>query len=300
MKPTTPFLEVVPPLDPDPELERVLSAARTMAEPELVNRARVSAALQRALSPPSESSLPRSGEWPELLAPLASQVKAPAPLPAASRAVRAPLAWLLLGGAVIGSLGFWLGHGVGHAAGWSDALAARATEVNGAPLRSAPLSEPPPEPSSRSLTAAGSPTPAAPDGDGARASKPSDSVATVTSTSRAGASGTKRAGASAMRAPAPEARAMSFREVLEGLRRARQQLDNGQATLSLLLLSELDRGAGDLLGEEREVTRVLALCATGQDEAARRAAGQLSRQSPRSIYATRLSSSCVARAGDAD
>jgi hypothetical protein len=87
---------------------------------------------------------------------------------------------------------------------------------------------------------------------------------------------------------------MSFRQVLEQLRRARRLLDGGQATLSLLLLAELDRGAGELLREEREATRVLALCAAGEVEAARRSAAQLSETSPHSIYAPRLGDSCVA------
>lgn len=87
---------------------------------------------------------------------------------------------------------------------------------------------------------------------------------------------------------------MSFRQVLEQLRRARRSLEGGQATLTLLLLDELDRGAGELLREEREATRVLALCAAGEVAAARRAAAQLSDASPRSIYAMRLGESCVA------
>jgi hypothetical protein len=87
---------------------------------------------------------------------------------------------------------------------------------------------------------------------------------------------------------------MSFRQVLEQLRRARRLLDGGQATLSLLLLAELDRGAGELLREEREATRVLALCAAGEVDAARRTAAELSNANPRSIYAMRLGDSCVA------
>jgi hypothetical protein len=91
---------------------------------------------------------------------------------------------------------------------------------------------------------------------------------------------------------------MSFRQVLEQLRRARRSLEGGQATLALLLLDELDRGAGELLREEREASRVLALCAAGEVAAARRAAAQLSDASPRSIYAMRLGESCVASGQD--
>jgi hypothetical protein len=93
--------------------------------------------------------------------------------------------------------------------------------------------------------------------------------------------------------PPPAPPALNFREVLEQLRRAREQLRNGQATMSLLVLSELDRSAGEVLREERETTRVLALCSAGQDKAAREAAARLEQLSPRSIYATRLANSCV-------
>jgi hypothetical protein len=86
---------------------------------------------------------------------------------------------------------------------------------------------------------------------------------------------------------------LTFRQVLEQLRRARQQLRNGQAAMALLVLSELDRAAGELLAEEREATRVLALCAAGQDKAARAAARRLEQSSPGSIYAMRVSTSCA-------
>jgi hypothetical protein len=86
---------------------------------------------------------------------------------------------------------------------------------------------------------------------------------------------------------------LSFRQVLDQLRRAQQQLRNGQATMSLLLLSELDRSAGDVLLEERNATRVLALCAAGQEEAARDVARRLEHDSPRSIYGLRLEASCI-------
>jgi hypothetical protein len=87
---------------------------------------------------------------------------------------------------------------------------------------------------------------------------------------------------------------MSFRQALEQLRRARRLLEGNQATLTLVLLDELDREAGELLREEREATRVLAFCAVGDVAAARRAAAQLSKASPRSIYAMRLGDSCIA------
>lgn len=63
--------------------------------------------------------------------------------------------------------------------------------------------------------------------------------------------------------------------------------------MSLLVLSELDRAAGELLLEEREATRVLALCAVGQGKAARAAARSLEQNNPGSIYSMRLSTSCA-------
>ena len=88
--------------------------------------------------------------------------------------------------------------------------------------------------------------------------------------------------------------------MLDELRRAQQQLRSGNATMSLLLLSELDRSAGDVLLEERDATRVLALCAVGQEEAAREVASQLSHDSPRSIYGMRLEASCISDAPSDD
>lgn len=81
--------------------------------------------------------------------------------------------------------------------------------------------------------------------------------------------------------------------MLERLRRAHVALRQGQASLALIQLAELDRSAGDVLREEREVTRVLALCAAGDTAAAQRAAEPLQRGSERSIYATRLDASCA-------
>ena len=98
-------------------------------------------------------------------------------------------------------------------------------------------------------------------------------------------------------APAPEARGVSFAEVLERVQRANIALQQGQAALALIQLAELDRGAGDVLREEREATRVLALCAIGDTAGARRVAAPLLSGRASSIYAPRLEASC-ARDGD--
>jgi hypothetical protein len=93
--------------------------------------------------------------------------------------------------------------------------------------------------------------------------------------------------------PAPEPRGLSFAEVLERVQRANVALRQGQAALALIQLAELDRGAGEVLREERDATRVLALCAIGDTAGARRAAAPLLSGLASSIYAPRLDSSCA-------
>jgi hypothetical protein len=107
----------------------------------------------------------------------------------------------------------------------------------------------------------------------------------------------ERAGRSAASAPRgspePEARRLSFAEVLERVQRANVALRQGQPALALIQLEALDRGAGEVLREEREATRVLALCAIGDTAGARRVAAPLLSGSASSIYAPRLDASCV-------
>ena len=113
----------------------------------------------------------------------------------------------------------------------------------------------------------------------------------------------------AARGPAPRARAglarkaapadtgPEFLEAVRWLRRAQRAVRRGEGALALGLLEQLDeRFPPELLGEERRATRVLGLCGTGEDERARALARELLAQSPRSIYAERLRSSCAAPA----
>jgi hypothetical protein len=90
---------------------------------------------------------------------------------------------------------------------------------------------------------------------------------------------------------------LSFAEVLERVQRANVALRQGQATLALIQLAELDRGGGDVLHEEREATRALALCAIGDTAGARRIAAPLLSGATSSIYAPRLDSSCAREGG---
>jgi hypothetical protein len=90
--------------------------------------------------------------------------------------------------------------------------------------------------------------------------------------------------------------AWSFSEVIERLRRANLALGRGQASLALMLLAEIDRHAGATLREERDVTRVLTLCALGEEAAARQIAEPLLAGGSGSIYTRRLEQSCAAPA----
>jgi hypothetical protein len=86
---------------------------------------------------------------------------------------------------------------------------------------------------------------------------------------------------------------LSFAQVVERLRKANLALREGRPSLALLQLAELDRAAGGALREEREVTRLLARCALGDSEGARRSLRQLGAAAEQSIYAQRLKNSCV-------
>jgi len=108
--------------------------------------------------------------------------------------------------------------------------------------------------------------------------------------------------ARATRKAAPAADAPDFLEAVRWLRRAQRAVRRGEGALALGLLDELDgRFPPELLGEERQATRALGLCGTGEDERARELARALLAKSPRSIYAERLRASCAASAigGDA-
>lgn len=313
MKPTGPFLEVVsradePDAEMDGDVQQLLAAARAWAEPTGDNRERVSAALRSAL--PVLSSTSGVTRATALGAAQGARALNESLRPRAAPISRTPL--LIIGGALIGALAFWLGHGLGYGSGYgaaqreassaAGAAAVATLDVGDGAGSSAPVER---ALSADPAVATGAPMQGA-EATGARA--PASAEAGAAPRSRRAMSGSTRpasrgnvagADSSALTAPAPPAR-LSFREVLDQLRRAQQQLRNGQATMSLLVLSELDRAAGDVLLEERNVTRVLALCAAGQDEAARDVARRLEHDSPRSIYGMRLEASCVSEPAVAD
>ncbi len=283
----------------DPELEQLFAGARELAEPSLANRERVSNALRAALPQalvPHQLSSERVGAGPN-----ASWWAGPALFGQSLRgsgAARGAGKWLLLGGALIAASGFWLGH----VAGYADAERARASEqlagsargtaeaAGGTALgeRGAALAgvELDPGPERVRQEAAPPPELRSPD-----SSEPPELSRPKASPARQPSSAVE---------PAPAQADVNFREVLDQLRRAEQHLRSGQSTVSLLLLSELDRRAGDVLWEERETARILALCASGQERRARSAASALRRRNRETIYAMRLDESCAAQNVDAE
>jgi hypothetical protein len=89
-------------------------------------------------------------------------------------------------------------------------------------------------------------------------------------------------------APGPDLHA-----ALQLLRAAQQALKAADAKRALSLLDEMARRAPEVLALEREVTRTLAYCAARDVDAARRTAAALRDSAVASVYAHRLSKSCV-------
>lgn len=293
MKRGEPLLSVVSGgADPDPELEAFFSAARERAEPRPEQRSRVAQALRAALPLSSVGPGPAIEPAALLVRPSLGAPRSGASKRPAAQLSRVSSKWLVLGGTWIGALSFWLGHSVG-----SSSTAGEAPRAGGQASAPPPPSAPPPSALPPSIRGAASSDPAMPTPSTERPALPEAPAAEAQIRRRSGAPPTRHGPPrvvkkSAVTKQAPAA-SMTFRDVLEQLQRAREQLDNGHATMSLILLSELDRGAGELLFEERETARVLALCAAGQNEAARNAAALLEKRSPRSIYSMRLAASCV-------
>lgn len=85
-----------------------------------------------------------------------------------------------------------------------------------------------------------------------------------------------------------------LKEALRRLRRAQRALYDNEAARALAVLDDLDRRiAPAVLGEEREMTRILALCGTGELAEARALAERWVAAHPQSIYLARLHDSCV-------
>jgi len=287
--------------DRDIFVELTLQLAQNGREPSAADESRNLAALRSRLGLPGASANARLTSASAAEAPLA---QAPSSVP-----VRAPRAsrglWRLVGASTFtGVAGFVLGLVL--APGLRSELAetpdgARAPEVfaladetpdarESSPIRAIP-------------TVTSTPTVTA---DEVRA-EPTAPVAASASTEPIASTEPP-----AKRAAPPRGRATSkkssttngpdFLEAVRWLRRAQRAVRRGEGALALGLLGELDgRFPPEVLGEERQATRVLGLCGTGDDDRAQQLARELLAKSPRSIYAERLRASCAASAigGDA-
>jgi len=103
-----------------------------------------------------------------------------------------------------------------------------------------------------------------------------------------------RAAPSRHRAVARSSEPLGLHEALQLLSRAQSVLRRGWPERALELLAELEqRQPGELLLEERRVTRILALCELGEVDQAQAARQELGSGPASSIYAGRLAASCT-------
>ena len=97
--------------------------------------------------------------------------------------------------------------------------------------------------------------------------------------------------------PAPSAAARSIQNELELIRNAQKQLHRGDARAALSVLSEhARRYPTGALSEEREASRVFALCGLGDVAGARQQAERFLRRAPNSPFAERVRASCSSAA----
>jgi hypothetical protein len=93
--------------------------------------------------------------------------------------------------------------------------------------------------------------------------------------------------------PAPSVAARSIQNELELIRTAQKHLHRGDARGALAVLSEhARRYPAGALSEEREASRVFALCGLGDAAGARRHAERFLRRAPNSPFAERVRASC--------
>jgi hypothetical protein len=276
--------------------EELLQRARDRAEPDAGEAGRVRARLRAQMSAPS------AGSESPLAAP-----DAPSGVPDALRSVPdalrsvpdalrsgapsrlAPaLRWSLLGaaGVVLFGAGFLLGRlsvlpSDTTAAPDASRLATPNPAAGVAPLGADPHPAPAPAASTAAVAAPSAPTPEL----RAPRSAPPRSVPPRSAPPRGAP---PRASATGLATNEP------LKEALRRLRRAQRALYDNDAARALAVLADLDRRvAPPVLGEEREMTRILALCGTGELAEARALAQRWVAEHPQSIYLARLQDSCV-------
>ncbi|MEY2935946.1 MAG: hypothetical protein RL033_6695 [Pseudomonadota bacterium] len=271
-------------LDPPGDgTELTLELARRSHEPIAADKARNLLALRQRLGLPG---LPSNGAAAPVLQPVAATARA--------RALRlAPWQQLVAVGTVTGAIGFFLGLGVSERASNTAASNTPPAELQQA-LATLPapaaLAVTPPQPTMAESALAES---ALAKSALAESAEPS-AAPSVNAALRARAPKTRR---TAARSASTERSDPDFLEAVRLLSRARRTLDRQEPALALSLLDELDeRFPRQLLDEERAATRVFALCANGDREAALTLARSWFSQRPRSIYTRRLEQSCASEA----
>jgi hypothetical protein len=282
----------------DPRAQMTLELSRLTQEPSAADRARNLAALRDRLGLPvpgarttaEPTTAPEPAPAPEL-APGAAALRhshPTQPLPQSALG-GASAAWAQLAavGAISATLGVLVGLSINRSAPSADPFSLPIGSI-AAPSSVAlePRTEAPPSPAGESAVAASpAASPSAPDAESRKLE------ATVHA---------RRSRAAERAPPLGRPHAPEFLDAVRLLRRARSALQKGEARLSLGLLDELDaRFPRAMLDEERGATRVLALCANDEIDAARRLATRLLADYPRSIYAHRLEQSCAGESGAA-
>lgn len=97
--------------------------------------------------------------------------------------------------------------------------------------------------------------------------------------------------------PAPSVAAHSIQNELELIRTAQKHLHRGDARAALSVLAEhARRYPAGALSEEREASRVFALCGLGDVAGARKQAERFLRRAPNSPFAERVRASCSSAA----
>lgn len=283
-------------VDTDADVEMTLEFARVAREPSAEDRLRILGALRTRLgqagAPPALGEAP-----PPNLAPLDSR--------ASTVAIRqnAALHQLVLVAAMTGAAGFYFGSSVGHTPPTTAAPSVAAVE--GGPERAASAS-----PSTLSgreslITPSSSSPHGAPSASAELDTSPATPRTAASSTDLARGRQThqqkKKGGTATDLAPAALEHRPRFLEAVRLVQRAQRAVDGGEPALALALLDQLDaRFPPELLGEERQVARVLALCASGEADRAARAAEKLTAKSSRSIYAARVERSCAGSSKSAE
>jgi hypothetical protein len=270
----------------DLEMRRVFGEARQGVTPSPADRLRISSALQARLG--ANVLDLAEGVPPSLPGPL--QAGAERSLPALSRQRGHWVGSLVCTGVIMGALGLVVGYSLGRRAAGSVPR-----EMAGA--ASGALSPVVPATPGPELLEGAERRLALPVPDAPSASNRADDVSATPAPGRAMPPPAPRQRVTsherAELPPGTAAAQLGFAEAVERLRRANRALRQGRASLALIQLAELDRLAGETLREEREVTRILASCAVGDEAGARQAARELMESGGSSIYARRIEGSCA-------